>query len=82
LVPEPFTLEPCESYSRSDLDEYATVLGHIADEARTDPETVRSAPHAAAIHRIQDGAIDDPARLAMTWRGYKKKQGVATTAAD
>jgi glycine dehydrogenase subunit 2 len=75
LVPEPFTLEPCESYSKSDLDEYATVFTHIAEEARTDPETVRSAPHAAAIHRIQEGVIDDPDRLAMTWRGFLKKHG-------
>jgi len=77
LVPEPFTLEPCESYSRADLDEYATVLGHIADEARTNPEHVRAAPHSAAIHRIQEDVINDPARLAMTWRGYQKKQGAA-----
>ena len=68
------TLEPCESYSRSDLDEYATVLGHISHEAHTEPETIRSAPHAAAIHQIEPGAIDDPARLAMTWRGFRKKR--------
>lgn len=80
LVPEPFTLEPCESYSRADLDEYATVLSHIAEEARTDPEKVRSAPHAAAVHRIQEDVIDDPARLAMTWRGFQKKHGAATGA--
>jgi glycine dehydrogenase subunit 2 len=80
LVPEPFTLEPCESYSKSDLDEYATVLTHIAEEARTDPSTVRSAPHAAAIHRIQEGVIDDPERLAMTWRGFLKKHGDVATA--
>ena len=77
LVPEPFTLEPCESYSRSDLDEYATVLNHISHEARTEPETVRSAPHAAAIGRIRDDDINDPAKLAMTWRGFQKKRGVA-----
>jgi glycine dehydrogenase subunit 2 len=74
LVPEPFTLEPCESYSRSDLDEYATVLGHIASEAREDAEFVRAAPHQAAVHRIDERAIDDPARLAMTWRAFRTKQ--------
>ena len=80
LVPEPFTLEPCESYSRADLDEYATVLSHISAEAHTDPEVVKSAPHAAAIHQIQDDVIDDPARLAMTWRAYQKKHGAAQAA--
>jgi glycine dehydrogenase subunit 2 len=79
LVPEPFTLEPCESYSRADLDEYAVVLSHIADEARTDPELVKSAPHAAAIHQIEPGAIDDPDRLAMTWRAFQRKHGARSS---
>ena len=80
LVPEPMTLEPCESYSRADLDEYATVLTRISNEAHTDPELVRSAPHASTIHRIQEDIIDDPSRLAMTWRGYLKKQQKAADA--
>ena len=77
LVPEPFTLEPCESFSRADLDEYATALGHIAEEAREDPDLVKTAPHNAAVHKIAAGWIDDPAKLAMTWRGYQKKHGKA-----
>ena len=81
LVPEPFTLEPCESYSRADLDEYATVLGHISGEAHTDPELVKTAPHLAAIHRIQPDVIDDPARLAMTWRAFNKKHSPSSTLA-
>jgi glycine dehydrogenase subunit 2 len=80
LVPEPFTLEPCESYSRADLDEYATVLSHISKEAHEEPETVRSAPHAAAIHQVEPGAIDDPSRLAMTWRAFQRKHGKRRTA--
>jgi glycine dehydrogenase subunit 2 len=80
LVPEPMTLEPCESYSRADLDEYATVLSHISGEAQSDSELVRSAPHSSTIHRIQEDVIDDPSRLAMTWRGYLKKQEQAADA--
>jgi glycine dehydrogenase subunit 2 len=75
LVPEPFTLEPSESWGKDDLDEYAAVLGQIAREAREDPNLVRDAPHNAPIHRIQEAAIDDPARWAMTWRGWKRKHG-------
>ena len=33
VVPEPMTLEPTESYSRADLDEYAAILAAVADEA-------------------------------------------------
>src|SRR6478735_3929049 len=80
LVPEPMTLEPCESYSRADLDEYATVLSHISAEAHDTPDLVKDAPHASTIHRIQEDVIDDPSRLAMTWRGFLKKQEQAADA--
>ena len=73
VVPEPCTLEPTESYSRNDLDEYAAILAHVATEARTDPELVRTAPHNGTIHTIDHGALDDPARWAMTWRAYLRK---------
>jgi glycine dehydrogenase subunit 2 len=67
------TLEPTESYSRSDLDEHAAILARVADEAYSDPEWVRTAPHASTIHRIDQAAQDDPAAWAVTWRAYRRK---------
>ncbi len=79
LVPEPFTLEPTESYSRADLDEYAAILAHVADEAWDDPGIVRTAPHASTIHTIDPSVLDDPARWATTWRAYQRKVVGAST---
>ncbi|GAA3441569.1 glycine dehydrogenase [Planomonospora venezuelensis] len=73
LVPEPFTLEPTESYSREDLDEYAAILAHVADEARRDPGLVRGAPYNQTIHKIDPTPLDDPAQWAPTWRAYTRK---------
>lgn len=74
VVPEPATIEPTESYSRADLDEYAALLAQIAEEARAQPECVKTAPHNAAIHSIVDQApFEDPTRWAMTWRAYRRK---------
>lgn len=73
IVPEPMTLEPTESYSKADLDEYAAILKHIAAEAYTDPEVVHTAPHRSTVHRIQQESFDDPASWAITWRAYQKK---------
>ena len=74
LVPEPFTLEPTEAYSKDELDEYLAVLRHIIDEAYTNPEVLKEAPHRSTIHRIiSDGYFDDPEKWAITWRAYKKK---------
>jgi glycine dehydrogenase subunit 2 len=73
VVPEPCTLEPTESYSQDELDEYASILTHVAEEARTDPELVKSAPHNSTIHTIDHTPLDDPAQWAITWRAYKRK---------
>jgi glycine dehydrogenase subunit 2 len=73
VVPEPCTLEPTESYSKAELDEYAAILTHVAEEARTSPELVKAAPHNSTIHTIDHAPLDDPSQWAMTWRAYRRK---------
>lgn len=73
IVPQPFTLEPTESYSKDDLDEYVQTLAYIADEARTNPETVKNAPHHCAIHQVDESSFDDPDQWCPTWRVYLEK---------
>ena len=73
VVPEPMTLEPTESYSKEDLDEYLTILKHIADEAYTNPEIIHTAPHNSTVHKIDQESFDDPDAWAVTWRAYKRK---------
>lgn len=73
IVPEPCTLEPTESYSKDELDEYVAILAHVAGEARTNPELVKTAPHNSTIHTIDHAPLDDPAQWAMTWRAYLRK---------
>jgi glycine dehydrogenase subunit 2 len=74
IVPEPMTLEPTESYSKADLDEYAAILKHIAEEAYADPEIVKSAPHNSTIHHIHHEPFDNPQEWAVTWRAYQRKR--------
>lgn len=75
VVPEPFTLEPCETLSKDDLDEYAAVLARISKEAYQDPELVKNAPHKSAVHKLANPQeLDDPAKWATTWRAYLKKE--------
>ena len=76
VVPEPFTLEPCETYSKTDLDEYAAVLARIADEARKDPEFVKASPHKCASNVVANPEeFNDPDKWAVTWRAYLRKHG-------
>jgi glycine dehydrogenase subunit 2 len=73
IVPEPFTLEPCESYSKDDIDEYVAVLRQIASEAYADPEFVKGAPYNSVVHKVPTPAINEPERIAVTWRQYTRK---------
>ena len=74
VVSDPATLEPTESYSRRDIDTYVSSWAQIADEARTQPELVRSAPHNAPIHQMSDPTyLTDPEKWSPTWRAYRKK---------
>jgi glycine dehydrogenase subunit 2 len=75
VVPQPFTLEPCETYSKDDLDEYAAVLAKISKEAYENREFVKGAPYKCAAHKIKNPAeLDDPNKWATTWRAYLRKR--------
>jgi len=73
VVPEPFTLEPCESYSKDDIDEYVAVLRQISKEAYEDPEFVKNSPYNSVVHKVPNPSINEPERIAVTWRQYNKK---------
>jgi len=74
LVPQPFTIEPGESLTVDELDRMAEALAAIAQEARTDPELVKSGPHRASITPIDASIPDDPACWAFTWRALQRKR--------
>jgi len=74
VVPEPFTPEPCETYSKADLDEWAAVIRKVSDEAYADAASVKSAPHASSIAKMKRlEALEQPDQWAFTWRAYKRK---------
>ena len=73
VVPEPFTIEPSESYSREDLDAYCDVLKEIARECYEEPEVIRAAPLNSTVHHTSHDYFDDPERWALSWRNYRQK---------
>jgi len=73
LIPEPFTIEPSESYSKDDIDEFIAILRQIVKEAYEDPKKVKNAPYKSSIHHIDHDVFDNPSKWAITWRAYKKK---------
>ena len=72
-VEEPFTPEPCESYSKEDLDYYVAVLAKVAQECYDDPEMIKGAPYKASKHQSLNAFAEEFDEVATTWRQYKKK---------
>jgi len=75
IVPQPFTIEPTESYSKKELDEYLDALRHVVKEAYCDPDLIKSSPHRSVVHKIDPSSFDDPEKWAITWRQHLKKHG-------
>ena len=54
LFHESLMVEPTENESKETLDGFIAVMRQIAEEAKTDPELVKSAPHTTPIGRVDD----------------------------
>lgn len=54
LIPECFLIEPTETETRAELDAYIDALIAVREEARTDADTVTSAPHSLPVRRLDD----------------------------
>ncbi len=72
MVEEALMVEPTETETKETLDAFADAMIRIADE---DPELLRSAPHAAAVGRVDEvAAAREPV---LSWRMAKKRVAAA-----
>ncbi len=76
IISEPFTIEPTESSSKEDLDEFTSIFLCISNEAYSNPATIMQAPHNCSIAKIDSSPSDDPGKWALTWRAYLKKHSL------
>lgn len=72
-LPEPMTLEPTETPSKKDIDEYIETLKHVFKEAHENPELIKTAPHRSVTHQVDESGMDDPEQWALTWKTYLRK---------
>ena len=54
LIPECLLIEPTETESIEELDNFVEVMIKILDEAKTNPDTLRTAPHTMPVCRLDD----------------------------
>ena len=54
LVPECLLIEPTETESRETLDAFVAAMRAVLEEARSQPELVKSAPHTMPVRRLDE----------------------------
>lgn len=54
LVPECLLIEPTETESLEEIDHFISAMTAIAEEAKTNPDLVTSAPHTLPVNRLDD----------------------------
>ena len=54
LVPECFLIEPTETETKQELDNFIDAMIKIQEEASSTPETVTTAPHTLPVRRLDD----------------------------
>ena len=69
LFHESLMIEPTENESKDTIDAFIDVMRRIAEEAKSDPELVKTAPHTTPIGRVDDVlAAKHPV---VTYKSYK-----------
>ena len=61
LFHEALMIEPTETESKETLDDFIAVMKQIAEEAKADPQLVKTAPHNTPVRRMDDvKAVKEP----------------------
>jgi len=66
-------IEPTETVTKEQMDEFVEVLRKISEEAYNNPETVLSAPRNTSVTRLDEAMAARPKTLFLTWKMYLKK---------
>jgi glycine dehydrogenase subunit 2 len=66
LVPECLLIEPAETESKETLDAFVVAMKEILEEARTQPDLVKNAPHNTPVRRLDD--VKAARELDLAWK--------------
>lgn len=66
-------IEPTESASIEDMDDFIKILSLISEESYREPEKVLKAPTKSSVSLVDEVKASHPKTLCLSWRMYKKK---------
>lgn len=76
IVQEALMIEPTETESLEELNNFITILHKISKEAYINPETVTKAPYNTAVGLIDEVKASHPRTICFSWRAYKKQLSI------
>ncbi len=71
LVPECLLIEPTETESKQDIDQFVAAMLAIQQEAKTNPDIILKAPHTCPVRRLDD--VKAARQLDLVWNGEQAK---------
>ena len=73
IVPGALMIEPTESESKEECDLFIDAMRAIAEEAATNPEIVKTAPHSTRVGRLDE--VTAARKPILRWRPLEKGAG-------
>ncbi|MGD9165047.1 MAG: aminomethyl-transferring glycine dehydrogenase subunit GcvPB, partial [Chromatiales bacterium] len=70
LVPECLLIEPTETEAKEELDRFVEIMQSIKQEAQTQPDLVRQAPHTMPVRRLDD--VRAARELDLAWKSNRE----------
>jgi glycine dehydrogenase subunit 2 len=74
IVEEALMVEPTESATREDLDNFVETIAKIVKEAHESPQVLHDAPMNTSRKRLDERKAAHPKTLCLTWRMFNKKK--------
>jgi len=68
IVEEALMVEPTETESKEDLDNFINAMTRISEEAYENPKAVLEAPQNTTVARVDDVKASHPKSMCLAWR--------------
>lgn len=72
IVSEALMIEPTETESKEELDNFVDKIIKIGKEAYNDPDTLRKSPRFTAVDRVDEVKASSPKTMCLTWKKWRE----------
>jgi glycine dehydrogenase subunit 2 len=73
IVEEALMIEPTETESKTELDQFIDAMNKVAEECYSNPELVKKAPYSTSVTRINEAKASHPETMCLSWKMKKNR---------